>query len=334
MREPTAPAYYDRRAPEYDDWYLGVGLHADRVRPGFDSELETVAATIAGPASRQHAGRRLRDRFPHPPPARYGHRARRERAHAGDRLASAFRTRRFVQGDGLALPFEDDSFDRVLTGHFYGHLDDRQRRAFLAEATTRAPESSSSSTRRARTHPCRRSGRSGSCTTARPGRSTSGTSTPTSCSSEIGGVGDVLLAGDWFVVVRSSLVSARSIAALQRENRRCRRCAEAGFPIVPPPVLAGHDRPARIPLRPGAGHGRGSRRACPGRDGPAVRSAAGSRWTRRRSSPPSTARPSRAATRARRDPAVATALRRRPSRRLCATWADRGAPAARPVASS
>ncbi len=34
-------------------------------------------------------------------------------------------------------------------------------------------------------------------------------------------------------------MSAQSIAALQRENRRCRRCADAGYPIVPPPVVAG-----------------------------------------------------------------------------------------------
>ena len=27
--------YYDRRAPEYDDWYLGPGLFADRDRPGW-----------------------------------------------------------------------------------------------------------------------------------------------------------------------------------------------------------------------------------------------------------------------------------------------------------
>ena len=26
--------YYDRRAPEYDDWYLGRGLFAERDRPG------------------------------------------------------------------------------------------------------------------------------------------------------------------------------------------------------------------------------------------------------------------------------------------------------------
>jgi hypothetical protein len=27
--------YYDRRAPEYDDWYLGRGLFAVRDRPGW-----------------------------------------------------------------------------------------------------------------------------------------------------------------------------------------------------------------------------------------------------------------------------------------------------------
>ena len=32
----------------------------------------------------------------------------------------------------------------------------------------------------------------------------------------------------------------RTVAGLQRDNARCRRCLEAGFPIVPPPVFAGH----------------------------------------------------------------------------------------------
>jgi uracil-DNA glycosylase len=31
----------------------------------------------------------------------------------------------------------------------------------------------------------------------------------------------------------------RSIAALQHDNARCRRCVDAGYPIVPPPVFAG-----------------------------------------------------------------------------------------------
>jgi uracil-DNA glycosylase len=30
------------------------------------------------------------------------------------------------------------------------------------------------------------------------------------------------------------------LAKVQRRNARCRRCLEAGFPIVPPPVFAGH----------------------------------------------------------------------------------------------
>jgi uracil-DNA glycosylase len=44
------------------------------------------------------------------------------------------------------------------------------------------------------------------------------------------------------VVSRRALAAmsrARSIRALQRENARCRRCLEAGYPIVPPPVFAG-----------------------------------------------------------------------------------------------
>jgi uracil-DNA glycosylase family 4 len=34
--------------------------------------------------------------------------------------------------------------------------------------------------------------------------------------------------------------SYRSLASLQRDNRRCRACAEAGFPIESLPVLEGH----------------------------------------------------------------------------------------------
>src|ERR1700722_19038993 len=34
--------YYDRRAAEYDDWYLGAGLFAERVRPGWHEELTAL----------------------------------------------------------------------------------------------------------------------------------------------------------------------------------------------------------------------------------------------------------------------------------------------------
>ena len=46
----------------------------------------------------------------------------------------------FVVGDALELPFEDGSFERITTGHFYGHLEEPERVAFLAEARRVAPE--------------------------------------------------------------------------------------------------------------------------------------------------------------------------------------------------
>jgi len=40
-------ACYERRAAEYDDWYLGRGRFADRDRPGSRTEVEDVAATLS-----------------------------------------------------------------------------------------------------------------------------------------------------------------------------------------------------------------------------------------------------------------------------------------------
>jgi ubiquinone/menaquinone biosynthesis C-methylase UbiE len=47
---------------------------------------------------------------------------------------------RFVRGDALELPFADDSFERVLTSFFYGHLEEDDRDAFLREARRVADE--------------------------------------------------------------------------------------------------------------------------------------------------------------------------------------------------
>ena len=47
---------------------------------------------------------------------------------------------RAVQGDAVPLPFDDDAFDRVFTGSFYGHLFEHEREPFLAEARRVAPE--------------------------------------------------------------------------------------------------------------------------------------------------------------------------------------------------
>jgi ubiquinone/menaquinone biosynthesis C-methylase UbiE len=43
-------------------------------------------------------------------------------------------------GDALQLPFADGAFDRVVTGHFYGHLPVVERELFLAEAQRVAAE--------------------------------------------------------------------------------------------------------------------------------------------------------------------------------------------------
>ena len=39
--------YYDQRAPEYDEWYLGTGLFAAQERPGWHEELAELCEAIA-----------------------------------------------------------------------------------------------------------------------------------------------------------------------------------------------------------------------------------------------------------------------------------------------
>jgi SAM-dependent methyltransferase len=43
----------------------------------------------------------------------------------------------FLQGDALALPVPNQSFDRVFTAHFYGHLDEPERVVVVAQSTLR-----------------------------------------------------------------------------------------------------------------------------------------------------------------------------------------------------
>ena len=47
---------------------------------------------------------------------------------------------RFVVSDALPLPFADGEFDRVFTGHFYGHLEEPARVRFLDEVRRVAGE--------------------------------------------------------------------------------------------------------------------------------------------------------------------------------------------------
>jgi ubiquinone/menaquinone biosynthesis C-methylase UbiE len=132
-------AYYDRRAPEYDEWYVGSGRFAERDRPGWDQEIEALRRTLeALPPARTldvACGTGFLTR--HLPGEIVGldqsesmlEKARRQAPNAT-----------YVQSDALVLPFEDGSFGRVFTGHFYGHLQEPEREAFLDEARRVAPE--------------------------------------------------------------------------------------------------------------------------------------------------------------------------------------------------
>ena len=131
--------YYDRRACEYDDWWLGRGLYADRDRPGWENEVAVLAEVIAAlPPARTldvacgtgFLTRHLRGDI-------VGlDQSERMLAVAREQVPAA----RFVQGDALALPFDDDEFDRLFTSYFYCHLEADERRRFLAEARRVARE--------------------------------------------------------------------------------------------------------------------------------------------------------------------------------------------------
>jgi SAM-dependent methyltransferase len=129
--------YYDRRAPEYDDWWNGTGKFARRERPGWLDEVATLiealralppARTLDVACGTAFLGRNL------PGDVTGLDASPAMRAIARERLP------RVVEGDALDPPFPDGSFERAATGHFYGHLEEPERERFLAQARRLAPE--------------------------------------------------------------------------------------------------------------------------------------------------------------------------------------------------
>jgi ubiquinone/menaquinone biosynthesis C-methylase UbiE len=193
--------YYDRRAREYDDWYLGTGRFAGRERPGWDDEvvrlLEVVAALPPGRTLDVACGTGFLTRRLH-----------------GDVVAldqseaMLEETRRsapgatLLRGDALALPVPDRSFDRVFTAHFYGHLDAPSRERFLAEARRVALElvvvdSSRASSGEDEAHQERVLDDGSRWQVYKRWFTAEG------LASELGG-GETLFAGRWFVAVRAA----------------------------------------------------------------------------------------------------------------------------------
>lgn len=126
-------AYYERRAPEYDEWWLGTGLFANRDRPGWDEERTALTDTLAALAPARTLDvacgtgfltQHLR-----------GEITGLDQSASMLELAQAKVPHgRFIQGEALELPFADDSFERLLTSFFYGHLEEEDRTTFLGEA--------------------------------------------------------------------------------------------------------------------------------------------------------------------------------------------------------
>ena len=200
VREPTAPEYYDRRAPEYDDWSLGAGLFEGRDRPGFAAEVEAVGAALRtlAPAVTLDVACGTGFLTRHLSGTITGlDQSERMLEIAREQVPDAT----FARGDGLALPFADGAFERVVSGHFYGHLDEWQRARFLAETRRVAGElvivDASIAHSEVGEQWAQRTLEDGSEWTV-----FKRWFTPEGLLGELGG-GEILMAGEWFLVVRA-----------------------------------------------------------------------------------------------------------------------------------
>src|SRR4051795_4970004 len=105
-------AYYEQRAAEYDDWWLGRGIFAARERPGWAQEgAEVVRAVAALPPARvldvacgpAFITRHLR-----------GEVVGLDQSPTMVRIATARLSHgRAIRGDAVPLPFPDGAFARV-----------------------------------------------------------------------------------------------------------------------------------------------------------------------------------------------------------------------------
>jgi ubiquinone/menaquinone biosynthesis C-methylase UbiE len=132
-------AYYERRAAEYDDWWLGTGLFANRQRPGWDEERAALTRTIEALPARSTldvaCGTGFLTQHLH------GQITGLDQSESMLELARArVPAGTFFRGDALDLPFPDESFERLFTSFFYGHLEEDDRADFLGEARRVAQE--------------------------------------------------------------------------------------------------------------------------------------------------------------------------------------------------
>ena len=197
--DPATHAYYEARAAEYDDWWRGTGRFVERERPGWSDEVRGIVALVASLAPARTldvaCGTAFLTRHLH------GLAVGLDQSPSMVAIAQGRLPRGVaLVGDALALPFADGAFDRVLTGHFHGHLPPAERERFLAEARRVAGELVVIDTARREGVPAER----------REERILDDGSRhevfkrfldPGELAAEIGG--EVLLAGRWFVAARA-----------------------------------------------------------------------------------------------------------------------------------
>ena len=193
--------YYDQRAPEYDDWYLGRGLFEPRDREGWDAELDQLFAVIAPSAP----GRTL-----------------------DVACGTGFLTRH-LRGDVVGLDQSERMLDEAHKRGAERHVSCRATgwrcRSSTSPSTACSPGTSTATSDRpsaSASSPRRAASRRSSWSSMRRARTARSTSTCRSASlndgstwevfkryftgaglaAELGG-GEVLHDGDWFVVVRA-----------------------------------------------------------------------------------------------------------------------------------
>ena len=129
--------YYERRAAEYDDAYLGEGVYADRGQDPVELRALEHAISALPPTRVLDVGcgtgfltRHLKGEVVGLDQSEAMLKVARERVPGAT----------FVRGDALELPFPDESFERIFASNLYGLFLRPERERFLREAKRMAAE--------------------------------------------------------------------------------------------------------------------------------------------------------------------------------------------------
>src|SRR3954451_1808954 len=123
---PAMRSYYEKRAPEYDDWWLGAGLFETRDRPGWYEDVSALIEVLLALAPKRTLDLACGTGFltRHLPGAVTG-------VDQSEAMVEIARSRGVDAFTGDALE-PRQGYERIFSSHFYGHLDEEQRSRFRA----------------------------------------------------------------------------------------------------------------------------------------------------------------------------------------------------------